>query len=360
MRVTRLDYCQFLLSSQVNYTLTYFADHSHKYVHDRLNRYLANEQLTPSLVWDNVKGEIIPSPQGYLLFDDTVLDKDHSFKIEFVRRQWSGNERRIIKGIGVVTCVVTCVYVNPELDRFWIIDFRIYDPDTDQKTKNDHVSEILAHTLCHKKIPGGLLLPFATVLMDSWYASKVLMLQLDDADKVFYCPVKSNRLACDRPESRIHQWVSTLDWSQADLSAGKSVHIKDFPKDYYLRLFRLPFSTERTEYVVTNACRINERKADKAATVTQPTAVGAQQACAVRWNIERAHRELKQTTGIDKCQCRKGRIQRNHIACAMLVWVRLSAVAHQVKTSVYQLKRSLLDDYMIQQLRNPKIKMAFA
>jgi hypothetical protein len=26
-RVTRLDYCQFLLSSQINYTLTYFADH---------------------------------------------------------------------------------------------------------------------------------------------------------------------------------------------------------------------------------------------------------------------------------------------------------------------------------------------
>ena len=26
--ITRLDYCQFLLSSQINYTLTYFAEHS--------------------------------------------------------------------------------------------------------------------------------------------------------------------------------------------------------------------------------------------------------------------------------------------------------------------------------------------
>jgi hypothetical protein len=25
----RLDYCQFLLVSQINYTLTYFADHAH-------------------------------------------------------------------------------------------------------------------------------------------------------------------------------------------------------------------------------------------------------------------------------------------------------------------------------------------
>jgi hypothetical protein len=31
------------------------------------------------------------------------------------------------------------------------------------------------------------------------------------------------------------------------------------------------------------------------------------------------HRELKQLTGVEACQCRKARIQRNHIACALLV-----------------------------------------
>ena len=39
--LTRRDYCQFLLSSQKNFTLTYFADHSAKYSHDQLNRYLS-------------------------------------------------------------------------------------------------------------------------------------------------------------------------------------------------------------------------------------------------------------------------------------------------------------------------------
>ena len=53
--MTRLDYGQFLLSSQVNDTLTYFADHSEKYTHDFLNRYLREDRITPSLVWDNVK-----------------------------------------------------------------------------------------------------------------------------------------------------------------------------------------------------------------------------------------------------------------------------------------------------------------
>jgi len=34
-----LDYCQYLLVSQINYTLTNFAEHSEKFSHDALNRY---------------------------------------------------------------------------------------------------------------------------------------------------------------------------------------------------------------------------------------------------------------------------------------------------------------------------------
>ena len=28
-----------------------------------------------------------------------------------------------------------CVYFNPKNEQLWIIDYRIYDPDTDKKTK---------------------------------------------------------------------------------------------------------------------------------------------------------------------------------------------------------------------------------
>jgi hypothetical protein len=43
--ITRLDYCQYLLVSQINYTLTNFADHSEKFSHDALNRFLDGEKL---------------------------------------------------------------------------------------------------------------------------------------------------------------------------------------------------------------------------------------------------------------------------------------------------------------------------
>jgi hypothetical protein len=39
-----------------------------------------------------VQGQIVPTPRGFISFDDTVLDKNYSFAIELVRWQYSGNE----------------------------------------------------------------------------------------------------------------------------------------------------------------------------------------------------------------------------------------------------------------------------
>src|SRR3954454_13637048 len=101
-KVTRLDYCQYLLLSQINYTLTNFADHCEKFSHDAINRYLRGEKLMPRLVWENVASQVVVTPRGYVIFDATVLDQNYSFAIELMRSQYSGNAKAVIKGIGVV------------------------------------------------------------------------------------------------------------------------------------------------------------------------------------------------------------------------------------------------------------------
>jgi hypothetical protein len=72
------------------------------------------------------------------------------------------------------------------------------------------------------------------------------------------------------------------------------------------------------------------------------------------------HRELKQLTGVEACQCRKARIQRNHIACALLVWSRLKSLAYQTRRTVYQIKHEMLSDYLIEQLKHPSVQMTLA
>ncbi len=75
----------------------------------------------------------------------------------------------------------------------------------------------------------------------------------------------------------------------------------------------------------------------------------------MRWKIEELHREIKQVTGIGKCQCRKLRAQRNHIVCCFQVWVCIKRVARRYQKTIYQLKESLMDDYIRNQLSNPSV-----
>jgi hypothetical protein len=336
-QVTRLDYCQFLLVSQINYTLTYFADHSDQFSHDAAKRYLEGDKITPRLVWEQVRGQVISSPLGYVVFDDTVVDKQYARVIEIARWQYSGNAHRVIRGIGVVTCV----YVNPELDRFWIIDYRIYDPDRDGKSKLAHVREMLLNAVHDKQ------LPFRAVLMDTWYAERKLMLWIERLGKLYYCPLKSNRLVDASEGTQPYTHIATLEWDATAEQHGQTIHIKDFPKGHRVKLFRLVRSTERTDYVATND-------------MEQDATAATQEVCGYRWKVEQFHREGKQVTGIERCQCRKARMQRNHIGCALLVWVRLNQVATETERTIYQVKHQLLDNYMVEQLRAPTIKMTFA
>ena len=142
--------------------------------------------------------DLVLSPNGYLVFDDTVLEKRHSFKIACVKSQWSGNEHKVIKGIGVVTCV----YVNPDTEQFWAIDYRLYNPEADGKSKLS-TSDMLDEAIEQKK------LPFKTVLMDSWYAKRKLILYISDfCQKIYYAPIDSNRLIADIVVSTlISEWI---------------------------------------------------------------------------------------------------------------------------------------------------------
>jgi hypothetical protein len=111
--MTRLDYCQFVLSTPLNYTMTYFAKHSEAFGHAVINRYMAGDRITPRMLWENVRDDLVTDEEAIVIFDDVALDKEHAEKIELVRRQWSGSAKAVIKGIGVVTFV----YVNPKTDQ---------------------------------------------------------------------------------------------------------------------------------------------------------------------------------------------------------------------------------------------------
>jgi len=124
---------------------------------------------------------------------------------------------------------------------------------------------------------------------------------------------------------------------------GKLVKIHEFPKDKKVKLFRVA-ATNRTEYVATND-------------LSQTSGVAVKAMCKIRWKIEQYHREGKQILGIEKCQCRSARAQKNHIGCVILAWHCLTKLARKLKTNIYALKKQLLSEYMRKELKNPLIPM---
>jgi len=335
MKLTRLDYCRFLLTSPFNYTQTYFADHVEGLSHDKVNRIMREIEVTAENLWEEVEGEIIQSPNAYLLFDDTVLNKQHSFKIECVQKQWSGNEHKTIKGIGIVTCV----YVNPDTNQFWAVDYRIFNPGEDGKTKIDHVSEMLSTAKNDKK------LDFGTVLMDCWYAVQALMKQVEEMGLFYYTVIKKNRLVDESQGLQLYQKVEKLPWTEEELQTGKRIRLQNFPVEHKLQLFRITALPERTEFVVTND-------------LSQNNTQNVRKTCKIRWKIEEFHRELKQLTGIEACQCRKAIIQKNHIGLAMLAWAKLKKLACQTGRNVYDLWKSQYDTFVTHLLKQPSLAIA--
>jgi hypothetical protein len=329
MKTTLNLYCRYQMSGMNNFTATNLAEHYEGLSHDSVHRFLKEHRFTPLMVWENVRDKLEPCEEGYVIFDDTVLDKNYSFEIDLVRSQWSGNAHAVIKGIGVVNMV----YYNPCNKQRWIIDFRIFDPERDHKSKTDHVKEMLAVAKERKLV-------YRTVLVDSWYATTDLMNYLEREEKYFYVVLKNNRLVDDSGGKYPYFPVSQLEWTEQEQKKGKLLKIKGTMATMKVKLFRAIASTGDTEYIVTND-------------ITQCSAQDAQQKNALRWKIEQFHREEKQLTGIEKCQCRLNRSQRNHLTCCILAWVCLAYTAYQSGKTLYQVKKEMTSNYLVNQLKKP-------
>ena len=74
-----------------------------------------------------------------------------------MRRPYSGDAHGVIAGLGLATCV----HVNPKIDQFWPIDYRLLVPDTDGKSKLGHGADMLAQMaprgISYRTVPLGSL-----------------------------------------------------------------------------------------------------------------------------------------------------------------------------------------------------------
>lgn len=138
--ITKQQYVEYLISTPINDTYTNLTEHLDGVSHDVDTDYLSHARLTARHVWELVQGLIHDSPEAFLIVDDRVQDKRYSRQIEMVKRQYSGAEHGLVRGMSVGNLV----HSTGQPGEFYPIDYRISAPETDGKTKNDHFREMFA------------------------------------------------------------------------------------------------------------------------------------------------------------------------------------------------------------------------
>jgi hypothetical protein len=324
-------YIEYLIATPKNYTCTNLADHlqGEQYIsHDAISDYLKTENLTPVGLWKTVETLIENKEDDYFILDDSVQDKRYSHKIELVKNQYSGAVGGLVKGIGIVNLL----HSSGEKNDFYPVDYRIYSPDEDGKTKHKHFQEMLLHAKEEKGIKAK------TILFDTWYASTENLKFIIRLEMYFVTTIASNRVvSLSKEEGYIH--LEDIEWSEERLLSGVLVKLKKLP--FLVFLFKIVATNGDIEWVITNQVTTSESVNKKNS---------------IRWQIEQLHREVKQLVGTAKCQCRSSRSQRNHLPCCYLAWVALKVYAKKMGMTLYAAKANLWRDYLIAELKNPRIK----
>jgi hypothetical protein len=328
--ITKKHYVEYLVSTPKNCTCTYLAEHLEGVSHDVVNNFLRQKRFMPREIWKLVKDRLDDSPEAFLIVDDSVHDKRYSRFIELVRAQYSGNEHGVVRGIGVVSLV----HSTGKAEDFYPIDYRVYAPDVDGKTKNDHFHEMFVNAVAQKQLRAR------TILFDGWYASAENLKLIHRRHWTFFTTLKSNRLVSLSKEQG-YSHLEDIEWTPARRAHGVIIKLKEVP--FKVRLFKLVAPDGDIDWVITN---------DLDETITAQV---AEESSDVRWQVEELHRGLKQLTASEKCQCRAARAQRNHLACGYHAWVSLKVKAKELGQTLYELRDSLFSTYLWAELRNPRI-----
>ncbi len=321
-KVTDEDYINFIIATPRDVTATEAErvqpESKNAPAHDAFTRLLSRLEPDAETLWQEAKTQI-DVHAGILVLDDSTLEKPYSEFNALVYRHWSGKQKEVVSGINLITLLwtdgVRCVPV----------DYRIFDKDTDGKTKNDHFAEMLLAAFERGFNP-------ALVCFDSWYGSIENLKLVRSLGWHFLTRLKSNR--------QINVNRSGLQAvSNAGLCGGNGTicWLKGFGE---IKVFRVRATDGTAEYWATSLKPMCETERESFAKSA--------------WRIEMYHRALKQQCLIERAQCRRRNPVLNHVGLCIRAFVRIESHCYRERISWIEAKTSIIRDAVRAYLSNPR------
>jgi hypothetical protein len=244
---------------------------------------------------------------GYLIVDDTVVEKPYARWLEEAGWVWSSKRNKVVYGVAVVLLVWTDGQIHIPLGyRVW-------------KKGGPSKFELALEVLSYAR--NRLRCKPQCVLFDSWYPSKVLLKRVGDYGWYFVCRLKRNR---GFEGVALHKYLHQPYWQAVGLLTGK---IK-------VRVVRY-----RRKYYATNRLSL--------------TAPEVRTLYRIRQEIEEVIRVLKSQLSLEGCQVGyrrsvegssrpQPRPQEHHIALCLVAYLIVERERVEHRLTWRQLKRQLI------------------
>jgi hypothetical protein len=283
-----------------------------KVSHDKITRFLANNQFGSKQLWQTVKPIIIQrqESEAVLAIDDTIIEKPYSKDNDIICWHYSHAKGRTVKGIELITAAA--IYDNMTLPICYeLIDKTSCYEDENNKikrrsvdTKNQRFRRLIDQAIdCN--------LQFNYVLSDNWFGAKSNLNHIHyQSQKKFIIGIKSNRLAapCDKTYK-----LTRVD--ELAIESGTTITVCLKGLDFAVKLLKQVFTNEDgssgTLYLITNdldilACKILEIYKK-------------------RWKIEEFHKSVKCNGSAAKSPTKTPLTQANHLFASIIAFCKLES-----------------------------------
>ena len=314
------DYINFLIATQKAYSCTEAErvqpDQENPPAHDAVTRLLHRLEPSTENLWSEAYKHISLNT-GILVIDDSTLDKFYAQKMELVTRHWSGKHGRVVQGINLITLLWT------QGDSHIPCDYRFYEKSSDGATKNDHFRLMLETAKQRSFQP-------ECIVFDGWYSRLKNLKTIRGYSWLWLTRLKRNRLV--NPDG-----TGNCSLYQVELAAtGTVVHLKGYGM---VKVFKIVTPDGDIDYWATNDLTMHELK--------------RLQLAEFAWKIEEYHRGIKQFCGVERCQVRASRAQRNHIGLALRAFLRLECYCLATGITWFHAKTDIIREAVRVYLAHP-------
>jgi putative transposase len=293
-----------LIISSVKKTAVTLCTISDEVTHDQLTRALNTDGFWQTLL------ESITKPfrlrGGYLIIDDTVLEKPHGKEFEQASYVFSSTKGKAVFGYSIVLLIWT------DGTRRIILGERIYKKGG--ATKIELALEMLSDARNRLKLKPEF------VLFDSWYTSKKLLKRLKDYGWYFVTRLRKNRSLNGQ---KLSKYRLNPYWTEIGvLTGGIKVCVVKNANQY--------FATNRLSISRCEILKIYE----------------------MRQQIEEVNKALKHCSLAD-CQMRSIKAQANHLAMCVFAYTLIEQESRKIGLGFYKCrllfisgKRQLPNSYL--------------